>query len=118
MRTDNGFGIYVNNNGLGPAIVINTKIFIDGNKIEIIKNKPWQNAVKALNIDYKYVQMGFYEKDTIIAAGERRPLLTVDINISDKQEENFKNIIPRIGMEIHYKSIYDIKDVVKLESTK
>ena len=118
VRTDTGFGIYINNNGLGPAIVIETKLYIDGKEIDIIENNPWQNVGRILDIDYKFIQMGFYDKDTVIAAGDRNFLLTVDTDINDEQEEHFKNVIPRIGMEIYYKSIYGIKDVVKLESRK
>lgn len=115
MRTADGFGIYINNNGNGPAIVIDHKIFVDGNEITIVEQNPWQNAAKVLNMNYTFIQMGYYEKDTVIAPGERKFLLSVDENISDKQSEFFKGVIARVGMEIHYKSLYNQKYVTKLE---
>lgn len=115
MRTNTGFGIYINNNGLGPAIVIEFKINIDGKDIELLTNNPWYNVTTRLDFNYSFIQMGFYDKDTVIAAGGRSFLLTVDSNINEDQEEHFKRILRRIGMEIHYKSIYGIKDVVTLE---
>lgn len=110
-----GFGIYLNNNGLGPAIVINQKLLVDGKEIEKLEDNPWYYAAKSLDIDYTFVQLGFYDRNTVIAAGERKALVTIDENASKEQKEHFKKAIPRIGIEIRYKSIYAIEDIEKLE---
>jgi len=106
VRTDRGFGIYICNNGVGPAIVRNFKIFVDNNEIISTRRKLLLEAVKVLKINYPYVQLYFFDDGTSMSAGEKLPLLTVDENIKKDQEKLFQDALPRIDIEIKYESIY------------
>lgn len=113
-RIDYGFGIYLNNNGLGPAIVIDMCFFLDGKEITKINSGPWINILKKLNLNFSFIQTGYFDEDTVIAPGERKGLFFVDEELSTDQEKRFKEAIPKIEIEIKYKSIYNIKDSTKL----
>lgn len=112
---DPGFGIYLINCGLGPAIIIETKFFVDGKEINKDKINPWFHVLNLLKINVPNIQTGFYENDSVISPGARSTLLTIDKDTDPTIENQFKLAIPRIGIEIYYESIYGVKDIAILK---
>lgn len=116
-RTDRGFGIYLLNNGVGPAIVKNFKVFVDGNEIVAEPDKNWPEAAKRLNINFSFVQLHWINIDTPVAKGERYPLLIVDEGINEEMEQIFKDALLKINIEVQYESVYGQKYVLRLKRT-
>ncbi len=114
-KTDLGFGIYLCNKGIGPAIIKSMRIFIDNIEIKTQQKKIWPEAVQTLNINYPYVQMFTCGDDVSISAGERLPLLTINDNISKEIADEFKKALDRINIELLYESIYKQRFIKKLD---
>jgi len=113
-RTDSGFGIYLLNNGVGPAIVKNFKIFVDGAEIIAKPDEIWLKATKQLNINFTFVQLNSIGIDTPVATGVRYPLITVDKDTGKEKEKVFEDALPRIDLEVQYESVYGQKYVSRL----
>ena len=116
VRTDRGFGIYLLNNGVGPAIVKQFKIFVNGDEIVAEPNEIWLEAAKHLNINFTFVQLNSICIDTPVAIGTRYPLLTVDEDIDEEMEKVFKDALPKINIEVQYESVYRQKYVSMLRT--
>lgn len=114
VRTERGFGIYLLNNGVGPAIVKDFRIFVDATEVVAKPSEMWPKAVKQLNISYTFVQILSIGRDAPVSSGQRIALLTVDDNIEEEKEDRFREALPRIDIELRYESVYKQKYVARL----
>jgi hypothetical protein len=112
--TANGFGIYIRNAGIGPAVIIDFIIYIDNNKLTAKHKELWVEAAKILGINYKLILMQISEPGTGIAAGSRLPILTIEKRVNERQENEFALAIDRLNIEIIYESIYKTRYNSKL----
>lgn len=116
-QTEDGFGIYLKNNGFGPAIIIDIKFFVDGKEVERGSSPtPWSNVNSELGIGTTYrVHQGFYDEGTALAVGgEPQSICAVTELLIPEATKHFESAIRRIGLIIEYESIYKIKDIEKL----
>ncbi|MCJ7812377.1 hypothetical protein MUP95_03535, partial [bacterium] len=116
IKTELGFGLYICNKGIGPAIIIDFKIFIDNAEIIAKRMDLWKEALKILEINYSFVIQHMFDDDTPLSAGERLPLLTVDDDIKEEHEKLFREALRKINIKIKYESIYKEKFIVWLKS--
>jgi hypothetical protein len=105
-KTDVGFGIYICNKGVGPAIITDFKIYVDDEEVKSTRKNLWIESSKILQINYPFIQMHLFGNGSSISVGEKLPLLTIDEKINKEQENIFKDALPRIDIEIKYESIY------------
>lgn len=105
------FGIYIKNNGTGPAIINDMKFFVDGEEVEEVSNDSWDYILKKLKLPLTNIISATFDNESVLSAGERQFLISIGEQANVEQKSNLKKIFPRIGIEIYYESIYGIKDV-------
>ena len=102
---DPEFGVLVSNKGIGPAIVRELTILVDGKPIALDKYSGWGNARTQLGIKKSW---NHCSSPSVISAGETIPLLA----IKDKDQTGERNLMlknaveKRLRIEIVYESIY------------
>lgn len=100
------FGILLSNKGIGPAIVRELKISVDGKPVATDQYGGWGNARTQLGIREPWNHCSGFS-GLVISAGETIPLLA--IKAKDQTNERkllLHNAIARIGIMIVYESIY------------
>lgn len=106
-ETENGFGIYIRNSGIGPAIVKNFKIVVDSTEIIAERPELWKKAAVKLSIDYNTLKFFTLYNNFTIPAGKRFPMLTTDSNIKLDLKKLFVEALPRVNIIVYYNSIYN-----------
>jgi len=109
-NTERGFGVFVRNDGIGPAIIKEFKIYVDNIQIISDYKHLWKEAAKKLSIDYNFVMFHTFEPKTSINTGLRLPVFTIEQKVNKEQTALFKKSISRLNIEILYESIYGQKD--------
>jgi len=105
--TSRGFGIFVMNKGTGPAIISDFRILVDGDDKTTSAPNPWAQALKNLDLNYKFIQHISLLPESAISPQERLPLITADkTQITDGIRLHMKQKLPRVGIEILYRSVY------------
>jgi hypothetical protein len=112
---ENGFGIYIRNSGIGPAIVKDFKILIDSTEIIAERPELWKKAAEKLLIDYNTLKIFTLFNNFTIPAGKRFPMLTAESNINPDLKKLFIDAIPRVNIIVHYKSIYNESFIERLD---
>lgn len=109
--SDSSKGIYIvelNNSGLGPAIIKDFIIYVDGERISGDRTEPIEKALKILfpDIPYRFQQTGMGEGH-VMAANTKFTILAIQF-IGDKipSKEFVENAFNRGDIEIFYKSFY------------
>ena len=105
--TVRGFGLSVSNKGIGPAVILDFRILVDGKDETASASHPWAAALKKLDLNYTFIQHFSLSSDTAISPRETLPLITADRDqIKDDMVHHMKNRLPRIGIVISYASVY------------
>lgn len=110
-------GIFLENNGLGPAIIKSIAITIDGNKIDDDDNYcGLDNTISKLGIDEEWVLIRSLEEGSSIKVGEKHPFIRF---AKQQQTEDridiFREAISKVGIEVIYESLYGITYTEKLK---
>jgi hypothetical protein len=105
--TVRGFGLRVSNKGVGPAVILEFRILVDGKDETASAPHPWADALMKLDLNYKFVQHFSLGSDTAVSPEETVPLITADPDqITEDMVHHMKNRLPRIGIVISYQSVY------------
>ena len=105
--TVRGFGLRVSNKGVGPAVISDFRILVDGKDETASAPHPWANALRKLDLNYTFLQHFSLGSDTAISPQETIPLITTDQDqIGENMVHHMKNRLPRIGIVISYQSVY------------
>ena len=97
----------INNNGLGPAVIISRDYFVDGNKIDDSKNHFSVKILEALNFDntggasYQSISKGL-----IIPAGENLKVFGLYFSNRDSFYRQRMKLHDRLSFIIKYESLY------------
>jgi hypothetical protein len=106
--TMRGFGVSVANKGVGPAIVTDFRVLVDGQDETASLPNLWQQALRTLDLNYSFLQHFSLQKGAAISPGECLPLITAEPNeIDEEMRLHMKKLLPRIGCVISYKSVYN-----------
>ena len=104
-------GIYLDNTGLGPAIIKSFRVFIDEDEILQSDYELWEGAIKKLefppNINLKIFVL---LKESVIYPNDKKCLIGINsmVEPSDYQQY-FYNALRRIDFKLEYESIYEEK---------
>lgn len=104
------WGIYLENVGLGPAIIKNITLSLDGKNYPI--HTP-ENSKKALtligekiDIDNCTVTGPSIRLETRVAKGEKLPIILIDLNrLSDVEKQEVKLVLQKIHIPLEYESL-------------
>ena len=105
--TKDNFGYILKNNGLGPAVITDKKLFVDGKEISYSGFSGYDDFIEKLGLkDRKVTHMGIYPGKTI-KANEQINIIGFSINKSDDLDSLLPKIFSRVKIKIGYKSMYD-----------
>jgi hypothetical protein len=101
------FGVHVANNGIGPAVIKQLTVYLDGKTFTPERGHSWNAAWFEAGFKGSFVAFHFPEGRSALRAGERFPLLTIDEGYeSDALSYQFYQALKRIDLEIVFESIY------------
>ena len=107
-------GIFVENHGLGPAIVENVRVYVNGSLKPDDGYNGWKAAIKDLNINYHWVRIyGFSDGDAIREDRQFGILHIVPGLVNSKNLLRFSKAMEQVRVEIDYESIYGEKFTVE-----
>jgi len=104
-------GLFLINRGTGPAIVTNTKFYIDNKQIQDKPNDIWKKILNSLDL----INIGDYTVRYMFcgdsySSNQKSWLLNIDAqNLTKDKITFFKEKIKRLKIEIDYESIYKEK---------
>ncbi len=99
------------NNGLGPAVIKNFTIKVDGKKISGEGTELMEKAIKALFPDMEFnYQYGHLGEKYAMGAKEKRTLLSIQF-LDDElpPSDDIKRTLSRADLEVEYESFYGEK---------
>lgn len=103
-------GVLVFNHGLGPAIIKNMSVSVDGKTMLDVGYGGLKTAVRALQIDHDWVQITYLKPGSIVASGTEFPIIAISKNTYDAHIHSIQSIRDRLKIEILYESLYEIAD--------
>ena len=103
------YAVDIINNGLGPALIEDFVIKVDGEIISGNQTEPIEKALKIIFPNHKYIsQHSFLGKGYSMAAKEKRTIVAVQFtNKPFPAPESVEQAIDRGDVEISYKSFYN-----------
>lgn len=108
-------GFSLINNGIGPAIVRDVRVYVDGSlQPNEYGFNGWKNAIRALTVDEAWVRFyGFNDGDALRDGQARRLLYVVENGALGSAGLNrFSSVLARVRIEIDYESIYGDSDTL------
>lgn len=100
-------GIYLKNNGLGPAIIKKTYIAFNG---EVLDEHLGDAGWRYLDQHYQLVEKGYksfwYTKDTLITVGDSQSLIWIDSNSDKVMQNKFNDFLNQLSLTIVYESVF------------
>lgn len=113
--SDDKRGIYLENNGVGPAIVKNFFVYLDDELIINGNNGSWWDITVKLEIDTEFVQVFKFRANDSIASNCRQYLYYFEgANKVHTSYSGFNHSLKRIKIEVEYESIYKEKQPVSV----
>ena len=107
---DSERGVYIENNGVGPAIITSFKVYL--NEKVVIENNlgSWWDVTKTLNVGTDNIAVFKYNSNDSIPSNKRQFLYYYQ-NEQDKDPDyyDFYESIKSIKIVVGYKSIYGVK---------
>ncbi len=104
--SENLFGYVVANNGLGPAVITDKYIFIDGKEINYSGFSGYDELLEKLDLVDKYAGHGAINPGKTIIAGKNEYIIYFNLDESDDREILLPQIYSMVTIEIEYESIY------------
>jgi len=106
--TVRGLGIDLWNKGVGPAVISSVSVFVDDEDVTGPEERALINALKVVDLNYKFVQHFALTPGAAISPGERIPILAfASDELDDEKRRHIKNALPRIGIEVNFESVYE-----------
>lgn len=103
-------GIYIENNGVGPAIIKNFLVYLDDELIINNKDGSWWEITSKLDIDTEFINVFKYRLNDSIASNHRQYLYFFEGASKDSPSYyGFYNSLKKIKVEVEYESIYKEK---------
>jgi hypothetical protein len=100
-------GLYLANNGVGPAILKELKISLDGQPFRTSTGHPWNMVWMDAGYNKPTVAYSFPEAGIAIRVGEIFSLVTVDTRYETQTERaEFHAALKRVDIEVRYESVY------------
>ena len=97
----------INNNGLGPAVILSREYFIDGNKIDDSKNHFSVKILEALNFDNTAgSRFSSIPKGTTISAGDNLKVFGLYFSNRESFYRQRMKLHDRLSFIIKYESLY------------
>jgi hypothetical protein len=103
---DKEAGLTVANKGVGPAIIREQAILVDGKPVEMDEHGGWENAEKQVGIDQLELRDSNFEDGSAITVGEVVPLLVIPSKSTPDQRRLFSRAILHLTIRFVYESIY------------
>jgi len=101
------FGYSLLNNGLGPANIIDNKIFISGKEVTSSGTSHWSKILlDSLKLNNIAISVSDIWPGATIKAGERRDLLNFDLTGFDSLQIDPMDINNGLAFKIKYESMY------------
>jgi len=112
-------GIYLANKGIGPAILKDLRILLDGQPFGTSTGHRWNMVWMKAGYNKLIVSYNFPEEGDALSAGEKLPLLGVDKGCeSDTERSEFFHALKRVDLEVLYESMYGGDEkIVRLQET-
>ncbi|HEY0810974.1 MAG TPA: hypothetical protein VGD49_12470 [Longimicrobiales bacterium] len=110
-----GAAIVLQSNGLGPAVLQDFRIYLDGRVVHDARAdtsavSPWPQLMTQLKIDRYTVSGNAYTSGSLLRAGEDYEIFTIaptDSTTRAQAEEEMFAVMNRIAVEVCYCSIYE-----------
>ena len=102
----NDFGYRLVNNGLGPAVITEKKIFIDKKEIDNSGFSGYEYFLEKLDLAERYAGQGVVSPGSTIKAGKNINIIKFHLYESDEVETLLPKIYNRVSIEIEYQSMY------------
>ncbi len=109
----NRFSVIIENNGLGPAVISNFRLFIDNMSFfdlkEIHNIEDYGNL--SIFLDYQENKLDWHHISTgnVINVGQKIEIVGFKYDkYSNENSTKFRNMVNRIKFEVKYSSIYEI----------
>lgn len=99
-------GVYLENNGLGPAKLNSIALKYQNKEIVIDSPTAWGSISRDLNLQELDLAVRFFIKGTIIRADDKLYLFTLKDNHTSEQMEAFIDVVSKIQYVLEYESFY------------
>lgn len=116
LNQDN-FGYVLTNNGLGPAIITDKKIFIDGHEINYAGFTGFDEFLDKLGLKGRLLSRGSLGAGTTIKSGSSEAIIVLKLFATDSTE-TLKKVYQRVSIELSYASMYEESFKCKIPSNE
>ncbi|MFH2108157.1 MAG: hypothetical protein ABII93_05750 [Chrysiogenia bacterium] len=101
-------GLYLVNNGIGPAILTKFEIYLDNQLIKKVADRnPWSIICDKSNFDFEKVNFCHLETPYWMPAKEEYALFALKFPVKiENDESDFLLILERVQVKIKYQSCY------------
>ncbi|MBN2093380.1 hypothetical protein JW964_27395 [candidate division KSB1 bacterium] len=115
--TKDDFGYVLVNKGLGPAIISDRKIYIDGEEMKENGFTGFDDLISKLNLGQRHVTaIGTTGPGKMLRAGESEKIIKLEILPGDNLEKLLRAIYKRVEIEVSYVSMYQEPFISKISS--
>ena len=90
------FGYSLVNNGLGPAIISDKKIFVDGKEIDYSGFSGFDDFLKKLGLEDRYIGQGVINPGIAIKSGRSEKIILFKLDEPDDREKILPEIYSRV----------------------
>jgi hypothetical protein len=115
MHGDLRTGLKVRNVGLGPAVIVSTAVWLDGNPVG-----SWDRGVFELlaGANRPVPSFGSLYNKSILPAGDERYLLFIEPFRKRRQSWFWELVAYRLALEVKYESLYGGENFIELKSPR
>jgi hypothetical protein len=111
------FGYVLTNNGLGPAIIMEKKLFIDNTEIKSSGFSGYDEFFEVLNLKDRLIMHGATGSGITIRPSKNENIFVFKFVENEDKEKLISQIYNRVRIEISYKSMYDESFICKVPSS-
>jgi hypothetical protein len=106
---DDKNGIYISNSGLGPAIITNLQVVINGKTFNGLGRNKWPEALNSIHIGGNCFLQAWPLEESILKSSEEVALLEVAKEKPPVCTQSLLKLLVQYGVKIkiNYKSMYD-----------
>lgn len=104
-----GYGLRMDNSGVGPAVIESFSVFIDGFRINSNSlSGVWPLAIKQLGIEDQYHEYFWYPRGHFMKSGTNFWVLHFPKYelASEEDQKRIEGAVKRVGIVMEYRSIY------------
>lgn len=109
-KNDDDFGISLKNNGIGPAILKDLKVFVEGKLASNFSRDNWEKVFELIQIPKNWeplISCTTIKPDYSISAGDKKQLLKINKKgLETNTLEDMRNFLKKLKIQITYESIY------------